>query len=78
MSGEKAGSTIGSKIKGAIAAAGIGIALKNAVVEGAALEQSIGGIETLFKESAGTIEKYAVNVLENGGNFSQQLYGTCN
>lgn len=65
--GEKAGSTIGSKIKGAIAAAGIGIALKNAVVEGAALEQSIGGIETLFKESAGTIEKYAVNAWKTAG-----------
>ena len=65
--GEKAGSTIGSKIKGAIAAAGIGIALKNAVVEGADLEQSIGGIETLFKESAGTIEKYAVNAWKTAG-----------
>ena len=43
--GQKAGSAIGSKIKGAIVAAGIGTALKNTILEGAALEQSIGGIE---------------------------------
>lgn len=36
-------------------------------MEGAALEQSIGGIETLFKESAGTIEKYAVNAWKTAG-----------
>lgn len=65
--GQKAGSTIGSKIKGAIAAAGIGVALKNTILEGANLEQSIGGIETLFKESAGTIEKYAVNAWKTAG-----------
>lgn len=65
--GQKAGSTIGSKIKGALAAAGIGVALKNTILEGANLEQSIGGIETLFKESAGTIEKYAVNAWKTAG-----------
>ena len=51
--GEKAGSTIGSKIKGAIAAAGIGIALKKRSCGRSSLEQSIGGIETLFRKVQG-------------------------
>lgn len=65
--GQKAGSTIGSKIKGAIVAAGIGTALKNTILEGAALEQSIGGIETLFKDSADTIKGYAVDAWKTAG-----------
>ena len=65
--GEKAGTTIGSKIKGALIAAGIGTALKNTIMEGAALEQSIGGIETLFKNSAGTIKQYAVDAWQSAG-----------
>lgn len=65
--GQKAGSAIGSKIKGAIVAAGIGTALKNTILEGAALEQSIGGIETLFKDSANTIKGYAVDAWKTAG-----------
>lgn len=65
--GQKAGSAIGSKIKGAIVAAGIGTALKNTILEGAALEQSIGGIETLFKGSADTIKGYAVDAWKTAG-----------
>lgn len=54
--GSFAGGAIAGKIKGALAAAGIGAALtagiKSAIGEGAKLEQSIGGIETLFGKSA--------------------------
>ena len=57
--GKSAGSNIASGIKKAIAAAGIGLALKKTIMEGAELEQSIGGIETLFKGSADTMRKYA-------------------
>ena len=57
--GKSAGLNIGSAIKGAIAAAGIGVALKKAITEGGALEQSIGGVETLFKKNADTVRKYA-------------------
>ena len=57
--GKSAGLSIAGAIKGAIAAAGIGTALKMAISEGGALEQSIGGIETLFKDSANTVRKYA-------------------
>lgn len=57
--GKKSGISIATKIKGAIAAAGIGVALKKAITEGGNLEQSIGGIETLFKDSANVVRKYA-------------------
>ena len=57
--GKSAGNNIASGIKKAIAAAGIGLALKKTIMEGAELEQSIGGIETLFKGSADTMRKYA-------------------
>ncbi len=54
-----AGESIGGKlvgvIKGVIAAAGLGAALGKALTEGAALEQSIGGVETLFKDSANQV-----------------------
>ena len=65
--GNSAGSKIGSAIKAAIAAAGIGAAIKSAVSEGAALEQSIGGIETLFKDSADTVIANAKKAYETAG-----------
>ena len=65
--GKKAGTGIAGAIKKAIATAGIGIALKKAITEGAALEQSIGGIETLFKDSADTMKKYAQEAYKTAG-----------
>ena len=65
--GTKAGNTIASKIKSVIAAAGIGKALSMAINEGAALEQSIGGIETLFKDSADTMKEYAKEAYRTAG-----------
>jgi hypothetical protein len=69
--GESAGSSFGgnmvSKIKGLIAAAGIGAALKSAITEGAALEQSIGGIETLFKENAEKVKQNAAEAYRTAG-----------
>lgn len=65
--GRKAGESIASKIKKAIAAAGIGMALKAAISEGAALEQSIGGIETLFKDSADKMKGYASEAYKTAG-----------
>lgn len=50
--GKTAGNCLGSTIKKIIAVAGIGTALKKAISEGANLEQSLGGIETLFKNSS--------------------------
>lgn len=65
--GQKAGSSIASKIKLAIAAAGIGKFLSSAISEGAKLEQSIGGIETLFKSSADRMKKYASEAYKTAG-----------
>lgn len=61
--GNSAGSSIGSSLvkaaTGIIAAAGIGKAFSAAINEGAALQQSLGGIETLFKGSADKVKAYA-------------------
>lgn len=65
--GNSAGSKIGSAIKKALAAAGIGKALKETISQGAALEQSIGGIETLFKDSADTVIANAKKAYETAG-----------
>lgn len=71
QAGEAAGQSMGSRmagaIKTAIAAAGIGAAFSKALNEGAALEQSIGGVETLFKDSADTIKKYAADAYKTAG-----------
>lgn len=54
-----AGQSIGGKlvntIKGVIVSAGIGAALGKALTEGGALQQSLGGVETLFKDSASQV-----------------------
>lgn len=60
--GEKAGNSFIGKVKGLIAAAGIGAAVKEALSLGADLEQSIGGIETLFGTGGNSIEEYAAQV----------------
>lgn len=64
--GKSAGGSIASgligAIKGALAAAGIGAALKKTLEEGASLEQSIGGIETLFGAGGKSAEEYAASV----------------
>ena len=52
--GKSLGGRIGGAIKVAVIAAGIGKAISASISEGAELEQSIGGIETLFKDSAET------------------------
>lgn len=46
--GQSAGKSLGSKLVGALKAAGIGLALKTAINEGARYQQAEGGIQTLF------------------------------
>lgn len=66
-----AGASIGGKLAGAIkvaiTAAGIGAALGKALTEGAALEQSIGGVETLFKGSASQVTAAADQAFRTAG-----------
>ena len=61
--GVSAGESLGSKMVGAIkavvVAAGIGKVIGSALSEGAALQQSIGGVETLFKTSADKVKDFA-------------------
>nr|DAS76945.1 MAG TPA: tail tape measure protein [Caudoviricetes sp.] len=69
--GTSAGQSLGSKMMGAlsgvIAAAGIGKAIGASITEGAALQQSIGGVETLFKTSAGKVRGYAEEAFRTTG-----------
>ena len=61
--GVSAGESLGSKMVGAlkavVVAAGIGKVIGSALSEGAALQQSLGGIETLFKDSADKVKGFA-------------------
>lgn len=65
--GKSTGGRLGSALKGAIAVAGIGAAIGKAISEGSALQQSIGGIETLFKGSAGKLKAYASQAYKTAG-----------
>lgn len=68
---EPAGASFGSKLvgklKGIIATAAIGKALGSAISEGANLEQSLGGIETLFKDSADKVKANAAEAYRTAG-----------
>lgn len=61
--GKEAGSSFASNLlkvaKGAIAAAGIGKLLSASLNAGGALQQSFGGIETLYGDAADAAKKYA-------------------
>lgn len=65
--GEGAGLKIGSAIKTAIAAAGIGKVISASIMEGGKLQQSLGGVETLFKGSASTVKKNADAAFKTAG-----------
>ena len=78
--GDSAGSKLGnglvSKIKGIVAAAGIGKAISAALTEGADLQQSTGGIETLFKDSASTVIESAKNAYKTAGMSANEYMET--
>ncbi len=65
--GQSLGSSIVSVMTKVIAAAGIGKAFSAAISEGAALQQSLGGIETLFKGSADKVKGYANEAYKTTG-----------
>lgn len=73
--GDSAGSLLGgnlvAKLAGIIAAAKIGQLITQgisaSISEGAALQQSLGGIETLFKGSADKVKKYANEAYKTSG-----------
>lgn len=74
--GQTGGTALVSKMKGLIAGAAIGTTIvagiKKSIGEGAALEQSLGGIETLFKGSANTVIKNASKAFKTAGVSANQ------
>lgn len=62
-------STMGTALMAgaAVAAAAVGKLVKSSIVEGAALQQSLGGVDTLFKENAGMVKKYADEAYKSAG-----------
>lgn len=78
--GESAGKSFGKKMVGALAKIGIGAAIgkvfKDAIGEGAALEQSMGGIETLFKGSADKVIANAQNAFQTAGMSANEYMET--
>lgn len=74
-SGQEAGTSFMSGFKGAAlkiaAALGIGAAIKTGITaalsEGASLQQSLGGIQTLFKDNATQVIKYADEAYKTTG-----------
>lgn len=69
--GKEVGESLAGKLIGVtkklIAAAGIGKLIHSSLMEGADLQQSLGGIETLFKGSADTVKKYANEAYKTTG-----------
>lgn len=66
-SGESFAGNMLGKVKQLIAVAGIGKVFSEAISEGADLEQSLGGIETLFKESADKVKENAAKAYQTAG-----------
>lgn len=67
---ERAGSSLGKKLMGGIAALGIGAAIgdtiKQAFDAGGNLQQSFGGLETIYGEAAGQAKEFAMQAAEAG------------
>ena len=76
--GKSAGSSFGSNmmsmVKKVVAVAGIGKAIASTISAGADLEQSIGGIETLFGTGGKTIEQFAMTAGKSVADVADQ-YG---
>lgn len=64
--GKSAGLNIVGALKEVIAAAGIGTAIKTALEAGGNLQQSFGGLDTLYGDAADAAKKYAVEAAAAG------------
>lgn len=78
-------SKVGSVIAGAakvgvaavgVASAGVAALTKSAVENQAEFEQLVGGAETLFKDSADTVKRYALNAYETAGMTANEYLNT--
>ncbi|MBR4707902.1 MAG: hypothetical protein IKP29_07600 [Pseudobutyrivibrio sp.] len=72
--GESAGADFGgsmvSKMKGVIAAAGLGVAVKETLEAGGALQQSFGGLDTLYEDASAAAKQYAREAVSAGINMN--------
>jgi len=64
--GKSAGLDLVGALKGAIAAAGIGVAIKETLDAGGALQQSFGGLDTIYGEASEAAKKYAYEAQQAG------------
>lgn len=78
--GENAGSSLGNKLVGKasaiISAAAIGKVVADSFMEGAALEQSLGGVETMFKENADKVIQNADKAYKTAGRSANDYMET--
>lgn len=71
--GKSAGFKVSAGLKAAVVAgtaavaAAVGTVIKSSIAEGSKLQQSLGGVETLFKGSAGKVKKYANDAYKSTG-----------
>lgn len=69
--GDQAGEQLGSNLVGTLtkylSAVAVGDTIRRAFLEGADLQQSLGGVETLFKDSADQIKEYAYDAFKTAG-----------
>ena len=65
--GKVFGGKIASTLKKVLGAAAIGKTIATSINAGGALEQSLGGIETLFKDSAGIVQQNAAQAYKTAG-----------
>ena len=74
--GDSVGQSLGGQIlsgaKKFLAAGAIAEVIKASIMQGAALEQSIGGVETLFKDHADTVISNAKNAYKTAGVSANQ------
>lgn len=74
--GAKLGKTMAIAAAGAVVAAGIGKIVASSITEGAKLQQSKGGIQTLFKKDADLMQKYAQQAFRTVGISANQYMET--
>lgn len=78
--GDSAGSSLGkklvSKAAGIISAAALGKVVASSFFEGAALEQSLGGVETMFKENADKVIQNADKAYKTAGRSANDYMET--
>ena len=76
--GSDAGARLGTAIKKAISAIGIGTTIKQAITEGMDLEQNLGGTEAVFGDFAASIQETAKTAYKNMGTSASEYMATAN